>query len=169
MSRPRLNRRLLALSLLVVGADQLSKHWAVSHLSDGHADHVLWTLQFKLGFNSGMAFSQGTSFGPLIAIVAFMVMVVLATTLGRSDSMVVSSGVSLVLGGAFGNFVDRLFRGDAWLRGKVVDFVDFQWFPVFNVADSAITIGGTMLVIGTLFAREAGSAVVSESPSRDAR
>lgn len=157
MSRPRISRRLLALSLFVLVTDQLTKHWAVTHLSDGHADHVVWTLQFKLGFNSGMAFSQGTSFGPLIAVVSFCVMIALVVMLGRSESPVIASGVALVLGGAVGNFSDRLFRGDAWLRGKVVDFVDFQWFPVFNVADSAITIGGAILVIGTLFASESRS------------
>lgn len=154
MSTPRFSRRYTALSAVIVLLDQATKHWAVTHLSDGHADHVIWTLQFNLGFNSGMAFSQGTSFGPLIAVVAFVVMIVLAMTLGQSQSPTTSAGVSLVLGGAVGNFVDRLFRGDAWLRGRVVDFVDFQWFPVFNVADSAITIGGTILVIAALFARD---------------
>lgn len=154
MSRLTINPRYVALTAFVVVADQLTKHWAVTHLSDGHADHVIWTLQFNLGFNSGMAFSQGTSFGPLIAVLAFVAMTFLAVTLRRTESLVTSVGVSLVLGGAIGNFIDRLFRGDAWLRGKVVDFVDFQWFPVFNVADSAITIGGTVLVLAALFAKE---------------
>lgn len=154
MSRLTIKRRYLVSTAFVVVADQLTKHWAVTHLSDGHADHVVWTLQFNLGFNSGMAFSQGTSFGPLIAVLAFVAMTVLAVTLRRSESAVTSVGVSLVLGGAIGNFADRLFRGDAWLRGKVVDFIDFQWFPVFNIADSAITVGGTVLVLAALFAKE---------------
>ena len=50
--------------------------------------------------------------------------------------------VGLVIGGAAGNVVDRLFRSPGWLRGAVVDFIDFQWWPIFNVADMAITIGG---------------------------
>jgi signal peptidase II len=154
MSRLAINRPYVALTALVVVGDQLTKNWAVTHLSDGHADHVAWTLQFNLGFNSGMAFSQGTSFGPLIAVLAFVAMVFLAATLRRSQSLTTSLGVALVLGGALGNFIDRLFRGDAWLRGKVVDFIDFQWFPVFNVADSAITVGGTLLVLSALFARD---------------
>ena len=47
--------------------------------------------------------------------------------------------------------VDRLFRGDGWFRGSVVDFIDLQWWPVFNVADSAITVGGCLLVLGAVF------------------
>lgn len=157
MSRLAIDRRYLAVTGAVVTADQLSKHWAVNHLADGHVDHVVWTLQFNLGFNSGMAFSQGTSFGPFIAVLAFGAMIFLAVSLGRSRSRAASAGVALVLGGAIGNFVDRLFRGDAWLRGKVVDFVDFQWFPVFNIADSAITVGGAILVLLALFAGDGAS------------
>jgi signal peptidase II len=63
-----------------------------------------------------------------------------------------SLGVSLVCGGAAGNVIDRLFRGDAWLRGAVVDFIDFQWWPVFNVADAAITVGAVLLLIATFLA-----------------
>ena len=44
-----------------------------------------------------------------------------------------------MIGGALGNVLDRLFRGDGWLRGSVVDFIDFQWCPIFNVADMAVT------------------------------
>jgi signal peptidase II len=57
-----------------------------------------------------------------------------------------------VCGGAAGNVVDRLFRGDAWLRGAVVDFIDFQWWPVFNIADAAITVGAVLLLISTFLA-----------------
>ncbi|MFT3854832.1 MAG: signal peptidase II [Ilumatobacteraceae bacterium] len=49
-----------------------------------------------------------------------------------------------------GNLADRLFRGDGWLHGAVIDFIDLQWFPIFNVADAAITIGGALFVLWTL-------------------
>jgi signal peptidase II len=52
-----------------------------------------------------------------------------------------------ILGGALGNIADRLFRGEGFLHGKVVDFIDFQWFPIFNVADSCITIGAIVLMV----------------------
>jgi signal peptidase II len=66
--------------------------------------------------------------------------------------------MSLVAAGAAGNVIDRLFRGDAWFRGSVVDFIDLQWWPVFNVADSAITIGGVLVILGALRARDTDEA-----------
>ena len=57
--------------------------------------------------------------------------------------------VGLIIGGAVGNLIDRLFRQEGWLRGGVVDFIDFQWFPIFNVADAAITVGGFLLVLAS--------------------
>ena len=59
--------------------------------------------------------------------------------------MAVAAG--FVLGGAVGNLVDRIFRDDGWLRGSVVDFIDFQWFPIFNVADIAVNVGGAIFVL----------------------
>ena len=52
----------------------------------------------------------------------------------------------MVIGGALGNLLDRILRGEAWGRGGVVDFIDFQFWPVFNVADSAIVVGVGLLI-----------------------
>ncbi|MFM8652610.1 MAG: signal peptidase II, partial [Acidimicrobiaceae bacterium] len=49
-----------------------------------------------------------------------------------------------------GNVVDRMFRGEKWLAGAVVDFIDLQWFPVFNIADSAVTVGAAMLIFASV-------------------
>ena len=58
--------------------------------------------------------------------------------------------VGLIVGGAVGNLLDRLFREPGWLRGGVVDFIDLQWWPIFNVADIAITVGGVLLLLSSL-------------------
>jgi len=55
--------------------------------------------------------------------------------------------LSLVLGGALGNLIDRLFRAPGFLKGAVVDFVHVGSFPTFNVADSAITVGALLIVV----------------------
>jgi signal peptidase II len=55
-----------------------------------------------------------------------------------------------VIGGSVGNVVDRLFRNDGWFDGAVVDFIDLQWWPIFNVADIGIVIGGGILLLLTL-------------------
>lgn len=62
-------------------------------------------------------------------------------------------GLGLVLGGAIGNILDRVFRGDGLLNGGVVDFVDVQFFAIFNIADSAINIGVLILLIAAFWKR----------------
>lgn len=144
--------RYAGLAFAVVVIDQLTKTWAVNALDDGRIIHIIWTLQFALGFNSGMAFSQGEGIGPIIGVIALIAVVVLLISLRKTGSTVSSLGVAFICGGAAGNVVDRLFRGDGWLHGAVVDFIDLQWWPVFNVADAAITVGAVLLLVSTFMA-----------------
>lgn len=139
---------LLALALVV--ADQASKHWAVNELTDNRTIDVVWTLQFNLAFNSGMAFSRGQGMGPVIAVVATLVIVWLLMSLRGVGGRLATFGMGCVIGGAAGNLIDRIFRGDAWLRGAVVDFIDFQWFPIFNIADMAINVGAGALILNAI-------------------
>lgn len=133
---------------LIVLADQWSKSWAVNALADGHTIDLLWTLRFALGFNSGIAFSQAQDLGVVVGIVAIVAVVFLARAAIRATTTLSAHGLTLITAGAIGNLADRAFRGDAWLRGHVVDFIDLQWFPIFNIADSAITVGAGILIIG---------------------
>lgn len=135
-------------ALIIVVVDQLTKHWAVNELVDRDID-VFWTLRFNLSFNTGMAFSRGQSWGPLIGVVSLVVVVVLVLGLRRQQGRLTAVAVGLIVGGAIGNVIDRLFRQGGWLRGGVVDFIDFQWFPIFNVADMGVTVGGAMLVLAS--------------------
>jgi signal peptidase II len=136
---------------VVVALDQLTKHWALSALTSREPRHVVWTLQWNLVRNSGMAFSRAQGIGPLIGIAALLVVVWLAWTSRMLTSRVTRIAAGLIAGGAIGNLADRLFRGGHILRGSVVDFIDFQWFPVFNIADMAIDIGGVLFVLWTVF------------------
>jgi signal peptidase II len=151
----------LIIAAIVIVLDQLTKHWALDALSDGRSRHVLWTLQWNLTFNSGMAFSRGQGIGPYIGAVALVVVVVMLISLRRGGGRLPMIAVGLVVGGAIGNLVDRLFRDRAWLRGRVVDFIDFQWFPIFNVADMGVTIGGGLLLVAALLESRSGAAVRS--------
>ena len=136
------------IALAVVVADQLTKHWAVNELVDRDID-VFWTLRFNLSFNTGMAFSQGENLGPVIGVLALGVVVALLLSLKRQPGRLTDVAVGLIIGGAIGNVIDRLFRQEAWLRGGVVDFIDFQWFPIFNIADIGVTVGGALLVFAS--------------------
>lgn len=142
---------------LVILVDQVTKSWAVNELADGHDIDLFWTLRLHLTFNSGMAFSQGRGLGPVIGVLALVVAVVLLASLRRSGSAVAAVAVGLVVGGAAGNIIDRLFRSGegGFLSGEVVDFIDFQWWPIFNVADAAVVVGGLLLVVVSLRAGRA--------------
>jgi len=153
-------RLLLPIAALVVVIDQLSKDWAVGTLTDGRARHVIWTLQWNLSFNSGMAFSKGQGAGPIIGLLALFVVVLIAVSVRRSNSRTVLVAAGFVVGGALGNLVDRLFRGEGWLHGSVIDFIDFQWFPIFNVADIGVNVGGILFVLWSLF-----TSTTDETPS----
>ena len=137
----------IGVAAAVVIADQVTKHLALSALSDGSVHHVVWTLQFNLAFNSGMAFSTGQGIGRWIGLLALVVAVAVLAMVRRADSRAVVVAAGLVAGGAVGNVVDRLFRGEGWMRGRVIDFIDFQWFPIFNVADIAVNVGGALFVL----------------------
>lgn len=148
----RLPRGPLAIAAVVIVVDQLTKHWALNALDGGRTIHLVWTIQLNLAFNTGMAFSRGGGFGPLIGVVALVVVVIIVLSLGGTDKWLGKIAAGLLVGGAVGNIIDRLFRGEGWFRGAVVDFIDPQWFPIFNVADIGVTVGGVLLVAGHLLA-----------------
>lgn len=135
----------IVVCLLVL--DQVTKTWALNRLDAGRIIDVVWTLRFNLAFNTGMAFSRGPGMGPIIGVVSVIVVTVLIISLRRSTSTLRTVASASIIGGALGNIVDRLFRGEGWMRGAVVDFIDFQWWPIFNIADMAIVLGGVALVI----------------------
>ena len=140
----------LLISAVIVLLDQVSKAWALRDLADGRIIHVIWTMQFNLTFNRGMAFSRGTGIGPIIGVIGLVVVALLLLSLRRADNALTRVATGLIIGGALGNILDRLFRGSGWMRGAVVDFIDFQWWPVFNIADMAIMIGAATMMVAML-------------------
>ncbi len=150
---------LIAVTIVVV--DQATKHWALNALGDGRTIDIVGSLRFNLAFNTGMAFARGQGLGPIIAVIGVLVVAYLLIGL-RRDTRSGSVFVGMVAGGAAGNIVDRLFRGDGWLQGAVVDFIDLQWWPIFNVADAAIVIGAGALVVVSLMPEKSSSEI--ESP-----
>jgi signal peptidase II len=141
--------RRLALSVAAVIVE-LTKWWAVTSLEDGPVVLIEGFLQLRLVRNPGGAFGSLPGAGPIIALAALAAVVVIALIVHRLKGRWESVAMGLVLGGALGNLLDRVFRGPGLLDGKVVDFVDFDFFPTFNVADSAITIGAILAVLVAL-------------------
>lgn len=141
----------------VVVVDQFTKTWAVDALDDDRRIHLIGSLQLNLTHNSGMAFSKGSGFGPLIGAIAVVVVVGLVFSLRRASNPMTLVATGLIIGGALGNIIDRSFRGDGWLHGSVIDFIDLQWWPVFNVADMCVMIGAAMMILGVSRSRNSGS------------
>lgn len=152
-------RRQAILIGLVVFLDQVTKSWAVSALSNGRVIHVIGSLQFSLGFNSGFAFSQGQGMGPLVGIFAIVAVLFLLRAVRKATTQLSAVALCAIVAGAIGNIADRFFRGEGWLHGRVVDFIDVQWWPVFNVADSSITVGACALIAAMLMESRNGKGV----------
>jgi signal peptidase II len=133
---------------LVVTVDQLTKWWALEALDDRSID-LVWTLRLHLVHNSGAAFGLAQDWDTVIAVVALLFVIVVAwASWGGSRLSLPPVLLGMVLGGAIGNLADRAVRsGDGFLGGAVVDFIDLQWWPVFNTADSAIVVAGVALVL----------------------
>ncbi len=144
----------LWLSVLVIALDLATKLIAESLLTYAQPVYVLPVLDFTLLYNRGAAFSfladhSGWQrwFFAIISIGVSAALIVWMKKLPRT-SVWLPCALSLVLGGALGNLYDRL------VYGHVVDFISVHWqssyFPAFNIADSAITVGAIMLMIDAL-------------------
>src|SRR3989338_6972509 len=152
----------LVLSALVVVLDPVSKVWITAHFVFGERLYVLGVFDLVLAHNTGAAFSFLSEAGGMqrwlfsaIAVIASVWIVWLLRK--HSAQTLFALALSLILGGALGNLVDRI------AYGYVVDFLSFHWdvyyFPAFNVADSAITCGAFLLIFDSFREARRGTAV----------
>ena len=144
----------LLLSALVVLADQVSKSYITNHYGEFEFTTVLPILDITRMHNVGAAFSfLATASGwqrwlfIALAVIVSIGIVVWLYRMPRSQGLL-ACGLALVLGGAIGNVIDRI------RLGAVIDFIHFHWdrayFPAFNIADSAITVGAACLILDAL-------------------
>jgi signal peptidase II len=139
---------LLLVAAIVLVCDVVSKVLIVATLAPGETVHLLGHyLEITNTRNSGAAFSVGTGATVLFSAVAIVVVAVILRAAKRLRSTGWAICLGLLLGGALGNLLDRLFRSPAPLRGEVVDWIQVPHWPVFNIADSAIVIGGCVAVL----------------------
>ncbi|GAB0106352.1 signal peptidase II [Nocardia sp. JMUB6875] len=154
-SQPLRLRNLLVIAAVVLGLDLLTKTIVVATMTPGKPIYLIgdWA-RLTLVRNPGAAFSMATGMTWLLTLVAAAV-VIGVIRIGRTlRSLPWAIGLGMVLGGALGNLIDRLFRAPGPLQGHVVDFVAVGWWPVFNVADSSIVCGAILLVALTVFGFE---------------
>ena len=149
-STPRRRRIgiLLTVAAVVYALDVVTKFLVVSKLTPGDPVHVIGTfLQFDYTRNSGAAFSIGWGYTAIFSLIAIGVIVVILRLARRLYSAPWALALGLLLGGAIGNLTDRIARAPGPFRGWVVDFIQFPHFAIFNLADSAITCGGVLMVL----------------------
>jgi len=144
--------RWLPLTAAVIVLDQLSKAWMLHHFFLFERVHLLPVLDIILTYNPGAAFSMLADAAGwqrwVFVVLALGVSVTLTVWLRRLAAVtqgLISCGLALIIGGALGNMIDRL------RLGHVIDFIYAHWgmhyFPAFNVADSAITVGAGLLLL----------------------
>ncbi|NUS17137.1 MAG: signal peptidase II [Streptomyces sp.] len=139
---------LIGVAALAYLLDLLSKIWVVKRLEGHDAVDVLGHyLRFDAIRNAGAAFGMGQGMTIVFTLIAAGVIVVIARLSRRLYSAPWAVALGLLLGGAFGNLTDRVFRAPGGFQGRVVDFIAPAHFAVFNLADSAITCGGVLIVL----------------------
>ncbi|MET8797479.1 signal peptidase II [Nocardia sp. NPDC004568] len=148
-------RLLLAVAATLFALDLVTKIIVVARIRPGEPVSIIGDfVELVLVRNPGAAFSMATGMTWLLTLIATAV-VIGVLRIGRTlRSTLWAIGLGGVLGGALGNLMDRLFRAPGPLQGHVVDFVSVGWWPVFNVADSAIVCGAILLVTLTVFGFE---------------
>ncbi|KGH44513.1 hypothetical protein IN07_22910 [Modestobacter caceresii] len=148
-------RLLLVLATVVLALDLATKLVVVATLSDREPLRLLGgALYLTEARNTGAAFSFAEGATVVFSLIALAVVVVIVRSARRMYSTAWAVTLGLVLGGALGNLIDRVFRDPGFLQGGVVDFISVfdpygRVFPIFNIADSAIVCGG---VLGVLLA-----------------
>jgi signal peptidase II len=146
--RRELVAALLGVAAVVVLLDQLAKAWAVRALADGRSIDLAGSLaQLRLFRNPGAAFSLATGTTWIFTVIATVVSVVIVRIARRLGSAWWALALGLLLGGALGNLVDRLFREPGFARGHVVDFIDLPHLFVFNLADASITVAAVLIAL----------------------
>ena len=142
---------LFVTTAVIVAIDQITKAIIVSsYLREGESRRVIgdvlsWTYQR----NPGSAFGFFQHIPVLFTILAAAIAIFIVVRAPRVRDRLTAFALGLVLGGAAGNLVDRIARSPGVFRGRVIDFIDFHWWPVFNIADSAVVIGALLLLIAS--------------------
>ncbi len=129
--------------------DRLTKLWVEHALAGRPPISVIpGVLELRFTTNPGGAFSLGQSAPWIFVGASILVSVAIVVTAFRHTNVATSIALGLILGGALGNLTDRIVRGPRF-SGHVVDFVDFQVWPVFNLADAAIVVGAVVLALSS--------------------
>jgi signal peptidase II len=141
-----------AIASFAVAADQATKFWALNNLETATSQPVIGDLlSWRLAFNDAAAFSLGLGATWILTTISLIASVALLIFSPRAKSTVWVAIAGLIMGGAIGNLIDRLFREPEFFNGHVVDFIQIPFnFPIFNLADTFLVIGVSLAILRTL-------------------
>lgn len=138
----------VAVAVAVVTVDLVTKRHAEVY-RDAPVEVIPGVLTFTYTENPGSAFSLFQDAGPVLGLIAGMAVVLVLGSLRHPRPAIEVVAFGLIMGGAAGNLMDRVFRGDGLLDGRVIDWIEFPNFPVFNLADTSITVAVALLLIAS--------------------
>jgi signal peptidase II len=162
----------LVTAVVVIAVDQLTKFWAQQVLlprleaGQGPIEILGSWLRLTYAENTGAAFSMGTGLTWIFTLIACVVVVIIIKVASKLTNIWWALALGGLLGGAMGNLTDRIFRAPGVGRGFVVDFIQLPYWPIFNIADSAVVISA----IGMVFLAWRGVPLTAQvQPARDAQ
>jgi signal peptidase II len=140
---------LYGIAAVVLALDRVTKVLAERNLQDGPVELITGVLDLRYTTNPGGAFGLFGGIPWLFVAISAAVIIAIVLASRRLPATASAVGLGLVLGGAMGNLIDRAIRGPGF-SGEVVDFIDLQVWPIFNLADSAIVVGAAVLLLSGL-------------------
>lgn len=135
---------LILITSLVIVIDRIAKFLIFNNLFEGQSVEVIPKIfHITLVLNTGTVFGLFKDRNQFFIVASFIViaLIVIYVWFGKNRDLVILSALGLILGGAIGNLIDRL------VFGYIIDFLDFRIWPVFNIADSSITVGAGTLIL----------------------
>lgn len=137
----------ISIAVVVVAVDLWTKRYAALNFVDSPRDVIGDFFGFTYTENPGAAFSSFQGAGPVLGVAAVIIVFFLLFALRTERPRTEAAAYGFVMGGALGNFADRLFRSEGFLDGNVIDWINLWVIPTFNIADTSITIAVVLLII----------------------
>ncbi|HEV8573008.1 MAG TPA: signal peptidase II [Actinomycetota bacterium] len=167
--RPRLPLLLYSAAAVIYALDRITKVLAEQRLRGRPPVEIVpGVVQLRFTTNPGGAFGLFGGAAWLFILASLVVIVAVIVSSRRLPSALAAVSLGFVLGGALGNLTDRVIRGPGF-AGEVVDFIDFQVWPVFNLADSAIVVGAALLLLASFRRESDGREQAPSEPRRGPR
>ena len=143
----------LGIGAIVTVIDLLTKRYAALNFAGSPVEVIPGFFGFTFVENPGGAFGMFQNGGVVIGVAAIIVTVVVLYALATARPALETVSLGFVVGGAFGNLIDRFARGPGIIDGPVIDWIELWFIPTFNIADASVTVAVALLLIHAWWSR----------------